>query len=171
MANRSAFDPYAVLGVPRGATPLQVARAHRRLAKRFHPDLHPNEEVVERMRRVNAAWRLLSNPSERASWDRDHPVGGGGAGASHWGPTRQPIQPSPPTTTKTWASWRVTAAETVAAPRVRRAPGEIPVPPTRRPAPIVPQERTFRDTGWAALLVAAFIILLLAAAIALGKLA
>ena len=169
MAERGAFDPYAILGVSRTATQLQVARAHRRLAKRFHPDLHPNEEVTERMRRINAAWRLLSNPSQRATWDRDHPLGAGSS-ATHWGPTRQPIHPAQPSTTKTWASWRATAAETAAAPRVRRAPGEIPVPPTRRPTPIIPQDRTFRDTGWAAILVAALIILLLAAAIALGRL-
>ena len=40
MAGLRTLDPYAVLGVPREATPLQVARAHRRLAKRHHPDLH-----------------------------------------------------------------------------------------------------------------------------------
>jgi len=32
-------DPYDVLGVLRGATPEEINRAHRRLAKKFHPDL------------------------------------------------------------------------------------------------------------------------------------
>jgi DnaJ domain len=169
--DRTSFDPYAVLGVTRTASALQVARAHRRLAKRFHPDLHPNqkEEVNERMRRINAAWRLLSNPLQREAWDRAHPTDPAGVG--HWVATRRSIQPVQPTTTRTWASWRATAADTIAAPRTRRAPGEIPVPPTRRPVPITPTERTFRDTGWAAILVAAFILLLLMAAIAAGKLA
>jgi hypothetical protein len=45
------------------------------------------------------------------------------------------------------------------------------VPPTRRPAPIAPQQQTFWDTGWAALLVAGLILVLLAAAVVAGKLA
>jgi DnaJ domain len=169
MADRAGFDPYAVLGVARGASPLQVARAHRRLAKRFHPDLHPGEELTDRMRRINDAWRLLSNPARRAEWDAIHPQGV--AGATHWGTTHHPIQPAPPTTTRTWASWRASAAETAAAPLTRRAPGEIQPPPTRRPEPMAPPERTFRDTGWAALLVAALLLVLLAAAVVAGKLA
>ena len=169
MADRAGIDPYAVLGVARTATPLQVARAHRRLAKRFHPDLHPDEAVSDRMRRVNDAWRLLSNPARRAEWDAGHPEGVVPAG--HWGASRHPIQPVPPTTTRTWASWRATAAETVAAPRTRRAPGEVQVPPTRRPEPMAPQERTFRDSGWAAILVAALLLVLLAAVVVAGKLA
>jgi hypothetical protein len=167
--DRLTFDPYAVLGVSRGASPLQVARAHRRLAKRYHPDLHPNEEVLERMRRINEAWHLLSNPSEREAWDRSHPSGA--EVVSHWAGTRRPIHPAQPTTTRTWASWRATATETLSAPRVRRPVGEVPAPPTRRPRPIVPQAETFLDTVWAAVIVAALIILLLVAAIVAGKLA
>jgi len=121
------------------------------------------------MRRINDAWRILSTPARREQWDREHPLGV--VPMSHWGPTRQPIRPASPSTTRTWAAWRMTAAETAAAPRVRRMPGEVPVPATRRPAPIAPQQQTFWDTGWAALLVAAFILVLLAAAVVAGKLA
>ena len=73
MPNRAAIDPYAVLGVARDASPLQVARARRRLAKRFHPDLHPDQEVSESMRRVNEAWFILSSAVRRAEYDRAHP--------------------------------------------------------------------------------------------------
>ena len=170
MGYRDARDPYVVLGIPRGATALQVARAHRRLAKRYHPDLHPGEEVTDRMRRVNDAWRLLSDPTRRAAYDLEHPVGSGSSGP-HWGATRRPIQPAPPTTTRTWASWRASADETRAAPRTRRAPGEVPLPPTRRPARIEPAPRTFLDSGVAAVLVAALIVLLLVAAVIAGKMA
>jgi hypothetical protein len=169
MTDRIGFDPYATLGVARGASALQVARAHRRLAKRFHPDLHPDEAGTERMRRINDAWWILSTPARREAWDREHPLGG--IPMSHWGPTRRPIRPAPPSTTRTWASWRMTAAETIAAPRVRRSPGEVPASPNRRPERIAPQQHTFWDTGWAALLVAALILMLLAAAVVAGKLA
>jgi curved DNA-binding protein CbpA len=171
VASRDAIDPYAVLGVPRGASALQVARAHRRLAKRFHPDLHPGEELTDRMRHVNEAWHLLSNPVRRAAYDRDHPQGPAIGALSHWGASRRPIQPAQPSTTRTWATWRASAAETAAAPRTRRAPGEFVVPPTRRPLPMEPTSRTFRDSGWAAILVAALLLLLLAAVIVAGKIA
>jgi len=170
MPDRPRLDPYAVLGVPRGATPLQVARAHRQLAKRYHPDLHPDEDVSERMRRINEAWHLLSSPVLRAAYDLDHPAAGTPT-AGHWSATRRTIHPVQPTTTRTWASWRVTAEETRAAPRTRRPPGEVSAAPTARPPRMEPTERTFRDSGLAAILVAALILLLLVAAVIAGKIA
>ena len=54
MTARRTLDPYSVLGVPRDASALQVARAHRRLAKRHHPDLHEGAaEAAERIRHIN----------------------------------------------------------------------------------------------------------------------
>jgi curved DNA-binding protein CbpA len=166
------FDPYAVLGVARDATPLQVARAHRRLAKRHHPDLHEGAtDAVDRMRRINDAWWILSSPVRRADYDRMHPVAGTPAGAGHWGASRSPIRPSPPSSTRTWAAWRATAAETRAAPRTVRQPGEAaPIPRTRRPPRPEPAPATFRDSGLAAVLAAALFILILAGAIVVGRL-
>jgi hypothetical protein len=46
----------------------------------------------------------------------------------------------------------------------------VQVPPTRRPPAREPEPRTFRDSGWAALAVAAVLLLLLLTAIVLGKL-
>lgn len=169
MAEHPAFDPYAVLGVTRASTPAQVSRAYRRLAKQYHPDLHPGEEVAPRMQRVNEAWHILSSPTRRASYDLDHP--GGAVPGGHWAPRPRPVQPAPPTTTRTWATWRATAEETRAAPRTRRATSDtaaspIPTRPARPSGP-----RLFRDTGWAALIAAAVILMLLAAAVVAGKLA
>ena len=171
MHGKRTLDPYAVLGITREATPLQVARAHRRLAKRHHPDLHEGAmEAAERMRRINEAWALLSNPIARADYDRSHPSAGTPSGG-HWGASRAVIHPSTPSSTRTWASWRATAAETRAAPRTVRQPGEVPVPRTRRPPRPQSAPTTFRDSGWAAVLVAAIFVILLLGAIAVGRLA
>jgi hypothetical protein len=170
MSNHPAPDPYAVLGLPRDASPQQVARAHRRLAKRFHPDLHPGEEVAARMQQVNEAWALLASVSRRAEYDTAHPAAGTPA-SGHWAASRRTIRPAQPTTTRTWATWRATAAETRAAPKTARQPGEVQVPPTRRPQPLAAGPRTFRDSGWAALIVAVVFLALLAVAVVAGKLA
>lgn len=170
MPDPRVADPYAVLGVSRDASPLQVARAHRNLAKRHHPDLHEGAtEAAERMRRINEAWQLLSNPVRRADYDRRHP--GSATPGGHWDASRSPIRPPPPTSTRSWASWRATAAETRAAPRTVRQPGEVPVPRTRRPPRPEPPPAGFRDSGWAAVLAAAIIIVLLAGAVVAGRLA
>jgi hypothetical protein len=172
MHARQTLDPYAVLGLPREATPLQVARAHRRLAKQHHPDLHGTAEgateAAERMRRINEAWALLSNPVSRADYDRAHPSAGTPL-AGHWGASRTVISPSQPSSTRTWATWRATAADTRAAPRTVRQPGEVVIPRTRRPPRPAPQPSTFRDSGWAAILVAAILVVLLLGAIAAGR--
>jgi curved DNA-binding protein CbpA len=166
------IDPYAILGVSRDATPLQVARAHRHLAKRHHPDLHEGaSDAAERMRRINEAWSILSNAAQRADYDRAHPVSGVPAPGGHWVASRSPIRPANPASTRTWATWRATAAETRAAPRTHRQPGEPPAIRTRRPPRAEPSEPVFRDSGWAALLVAAVLLVLLAAAVVAGRLA
>jgi curved DNA-binding protein CbpA len=168
MATRLGFDPYVVLGVPRDATPLQVARAHRRLAKEHHPDLHEGADVAaERMRRINEAWAVLSNPARRADYDR----GAGIVSQGHWAASRTPITPSAPTSTRTWATWRATAADTRQAPQTARQPGEVPTPRTRRPPRPEPEPETFRDSGWAAVVAGGLILALLLGAIIVGRLA
>lgn len=122
------------------------------------------------MRRVNEAWRILSSAARRAEYDAGHPTAGTPS-SGHWGASRRPIRPSQPTTTRTWATWRATNAETRAAPRTVRQPGEVQLPPTRRPTPLEVGPRTFRDSGWAALIVAVVFLTLLAAAVVAGKLA
>ncbi|HEY7847898.1 MAG TPA: J domain-containing protein [Candidatus Limnocylindria bacterium] len=169
MPYRTALDPYAVLGVARDASPLQVARARRRLAKQFHPDLHPGQEVSESMRRVNEAWFILSSAVRRAEYDRAHPSAGT-PHSGHWAASRPEFRPRQPTTTRTWATWRTSADEVRAAPRTRRVAEEGPVVTTRRPPPMAPAERTFRDSGWAAVLAGVVMLLLLIAAIVAGRL-
>lgn len=103
--NTSTVDPYATLGVPRGATQRQVQQAYRRLAKRYHPDLHPDAETTARMRRVNQAWEVLSNPARRARHDAES-GSRGQAGRGHWSASRRPSPAASASTgwNGTWAS-------------------------------------------------------------------
>jgi DnaJ-class molecular chaperone len=55
-------DPYDILGIKRGATLKEIKSAFRRLAKIWHPDLNPDriEEATNKMRKINAAYSLLT---------------------------------------------------------------------------------------------------------------
>jgi curved DNA-binding protein CbpA len=102
---RTTLDPYATLGVPRGASARQVQQAYRRLARRYHPDLHPDAEATERMQRLNQAWEILSSPSRRASHDMES-ASRGSAGGGHWSASRRsgPMSSASTTWNRPWAS-------------------------------------------------------------------
>jgi curved DNA-binding protein CbpA len=68
----ATVSPYATLGIPEGASREEAARAHRRLAKQFHPDVNPGPKAAERMRQINDAWRVLSSPKRRTPFDTGH---------------------------------------------------------------------------------------------------
>ena len=72
-ARTSIEDPYRTLGILRGADLSQIKAAHRRLAKRFHPDGSMGDE--QRFLAVQEAYQLLSDPLRRREWDRRHTPG------------------------------------------------------------------------------------------------
>jgi DnaJ-class molecular chaperone len=66
-----AQTPYDVLGVKRDASPDEIRKAYRKLAKQLHPDLNPGKPEAEaRFKTVTAAYDLLSNADKRARYDR-----------------------------------------------------------------------------------------------------
>ena len=63
-----AKDPYAVLGVSRNATEEEIKNAYRRLAKQYHPDLHPDDpSCAAKMNELNEAYDAIKNPEHSSS--------------------------------------------------------------------------------------------------------
>ena len=61
-------DPYKVLGVSPDASDEEIKKAYRRLAKKYHPDLNPGDELAARkMKEVNAAYEQIKNPQPQGS--------------------------------------------------------------------------------------------------------
>ncbi len=66
-----SWDPYQTLGVPRSASADDIRKAYRKLAKELHPDVRPNDrQAEEKFKRATAAFNLLSEPAQRARFDR-----------------------------------------------------------------------------------------------------
>jgi hypothetical protein len=78
-------DLYEELGVAHDATREEIAAAYRARAKELHPDTRPvDASATDRFARVGAAYRVLSDPDERARYDRSRLMA----------PT-PPVQPTP----------------------------------------------------------------------------
>lgn len=62
-------DHYATLGVPRDASATQIRDAYRKLARQYHPDLHPEDTAAEEvLKRVNEAYEVLSDADKRRKY-------------------------------------------------------------------------------------------------------
>lgn len=84
-------DYYEVLGLQKGASDAEIKSAYRKLAKKYHPDLNPdNPEAEAKFKEVNEANDVLSDPQKRQRYDQFGHAGvdpsyGGGAGGYGYG--------------------------------------------------------------------------------------
>lgn len=85
-------DYYEVLGISKGASDDEIKKAYRRVAKKYHPDLHPGDKEAEaRFKEAGEAYEVLSNPEKRQRYDQyghagvDPNFGAGGAGGGFSG--------------------------------------------------------------------------------------
>ena len=63
-------DYYETLGVPRDATAEDIKKAFRKLARKYHPDVSKEKDAEARMKDVNEANAVLSDPEKRAAYDQ-----------------------------------------------------------------------------------------------------
>src|ERR1700735_362017 len=65
------IDYYQVLGVPKTATEKEIKDAYRKLARKHHPDLNPNDaEANKKFQQLNEANEVLSDPEKRKKYDQ-----------------------------------------------------------------------------------------------------
>ena len=66
-----AMDYYKVLGIDRKATTEEIKKAYRKLARKHHPDLNPNDKGAEqKFKEINEANEVLSDPDSRKKYDK-----------------------------------------------------------------------------------------------------
>ncbi|MGJ8592531.1 MAG: DnaJ C-terminal domain-containing protein [Aquaticitalea sp.] len=64
------IDYYKILGIPKNATEAEIKKAYRKLARKLHPDLNPNDKDAEqKFKAVNEANEVLSNKESRKKYD------------------------------------------------------------------------------------------------------
>lgn len=65
----SVVDHYVVLGLPPAASPDEVRRAYRDMARKFHPDVNQAADATQRFTVVQRAYEILADPRQRAEYD------------------------------------------------------------------------------------------------------
>ncbi len=93
MASTPFPNHYQTLCVTTSATPEEIRRAYRVLARRYHPDVNPGKSSEEKFKAIASAYAVLSDPEQRTRYDAEFQMSfrnprGGPVGAGFQGPNR-----------------------------------------------------------------------------------
>src|SRR4030043_1736479 len=65
------IDYYKILGIDKNAAQEEIKKAYRRLARKYHPDLNPNDKNAKaNLQQINEANEVLSDPGKRKKYDQ-----------------------------------------------------------------------------------------------------
>jgi len=65
-----SLDPYKVLGVEKNAEASSIKSAYRKLARKYHPDVNPNDKAAEeKFKEISEAYDILSDPAKKEEYD------------------------------------------------------------------------------------------------------
>lgn len=86
---QSKKDYYEVLEINRNSSDVEIKKAYRKLAMKYHPDVNKEKEAEQKFKEINEAYEVLSNPNKKATYDKFGHAGldqqFGGQGGFHGG--------------------------------------------------------------------------------------